>query len=122
MSLPGSLFIDGTWQDALKMVASWAATDAAPAAGDATTAAVDRTRPPRASAQPDAGPSTRSATPDGRPASASRTSRWARDLVDTGAGATARLIPMTLVEIVRIALVARRHVDLLRCASALCTA
>ncbi|WP_424954947.1 putative leader peptide [Geodermatophilus obscurus] len=42
--------------------------------------------------------------------------------LDTGGGGAATVIPMSSVGIVRFALVARRHIDLLRCASALCTA
>jgi hypothetical protein len=37
-------------------------------------------------------------------------------------GLPATVIPMELVGIVRLVLVGRRHVDLLRCASALCRA
>jgi hypothetical protein len=44
------------------------------------------------------------------------------DHLHTGAGTTATVILMQLVGIVRLALVERRHVDLLRCASALCPA
>jgi hypothetical protein len=42
--------------------------------------------------------------------------------LDTGGGATVTVILMSSVGIVRFALVARRHIDLLRCASSLCTA
>jgi hypothetical protein len=39
-----------------------------------------------------------------------------------GCGTSATVIPMSSVGIVRFALVERRHIDLLRCASALCSA
>jgi hypothetical protein len=45
-----------------------------------------------------------------------------RDAATVPTGGGSKVIRMQLVGIVRLALVERRHVDLLRCASALCPA